>query len=189
MIYKTHKQVVAPLGSTGLNNKQLFEKYKNEYNIFFESGTHKGDSVKTALDLNFKKIFSVEINQDYYLECFDKFIDEIRDGKVYLFFGDSNIWIERMLKLVNEPCLFWLDGHPDGIDGNPIWGELEEIKNHHIKTHTIIIDDVPIYFREKDLEDKLLEINSNYLFSYENAVNINNNEVYEKYRLVTYIKK
>ena len=41
------------------------KKYKNEYNIFFESGTHKEDSVKIALDLNFKKIFSVEINQNY----------------------------------------------------------------------------------------------------------------------------
>lgn len=188
MIYKTHKEIVAPLGSTGLNNKQLFEKYKNEYNIFFESGTHKGDSVKIALDLNFKKIFSVEINQDYYLECFNKFVDEIRNGKVYLFFGDSNVWMELMLKLVNEPCLFWLDGHPDGIDGNPIWGELEEIKKHHIKTHTIIIDDVPIYFREKDLKDKLLEINPNYSFSYENAVNMNNNEVYENYRLISFVK-
>jgi hypothetical protein len=93
-----------------------------------------------------------------------------------------------MLKLIKEPALFWLDGHPDGFDGNPLWGELESIKRHRIKEHTILIDDIPIYFDPKQVEEKLLEINPNYVFTYENALNGSNGNVYKDYHLVAYIK-
>jgi len=96
--------------------------------------------------------------------------------------------MDYMLKLVKEPTLFWLDGHPDGVDGNPLWGELESIKLHPIKTHTILIDDIPIYFDPKQVESKLLEINPNYTFVYENALNASNGDVYKNYHLAAYIK-
>jgi hypothetical protein len=187
MIYKTHSQITIK-GAKGLTSFDLFKKYKSNHNIFFETGTHHGDGVLKAIKLNFNKIISVEIEQEYYLECYDKFVDEISEGKVHLFFGDSNIWMERMLKLAKEPALFWLDGHPDGIDGNPLWEELNAIKHHNIKTHTILIDDVPIYFDPKQIENKLLEINPNYIFTYENALNENNGDVYQNYHLAAYIK-
>jgi hypothetical protein len=92
-----------------------------------------------------------------------------------------------MLNLIKEPTLFWLDGHPDGIDGNPLWGELNAIKYHNIKTHTILIDDIPIYFDPKQVEDELLKINPNYVFTYENALNENNGDIYKNYRLTAYV--
>lgn len=185
MIYKTHSQVVIT-GAEGLTTFEFFEKYKSNHTIFFETGTHHGDGVLKALKLNFDKILSVEIDQKYFLECYDKFTEEIIQGKVHLFFGDSNIWMDHMLKLIKKPALFWLDGHPDGISGNPLWGELESIKHHHIKNHTILIDDVPIYFDPKQIEDKLLEINPNYIFAYENGVNESNGDVWQDYRLAAY---
>jgi hypothetical protein len=96
--------------------------------------------------------------------------------------------MDRMLKLIDESALFWLDGHPDGISGYPLWEELNQIKNHQIKTNTIIIDDIPIYFNQNEVEQKLLEINPNYSLQYENALNESNNDVYENYRIVAYIK-
>jgi hypothetical protein len=172
----------------GLKRKELFSKYKRNYNIFFETGTHHGFSCEIALDLGFNKILSVEIEQEYYLECYDKFIDDISKGKVHLFFGDSNIWMERMLKLVKEPSLFWLDGHPDGISGDPLCGELEEISKHPIKNHTIIVDDMPVYFNKKTVEDTILKINPNYTFIYEDALNESDMKtVYKDYDLVAYI--
>ena len=186
MIYKTHSQITVK--EKGLTPFELFEKYKFNHNIFFETGTHHGDSVLKALKLNFNKVLSVEIDQNYFLECYDKFVEEIIQGKVHLFFGDSNAWMGYMLKLVKEPTLFWLDGHPDGVDGNPLWGELESIKLHPIKTHTILIDDIPIYFDPKQVESKLLEINPNYTFVYENALNTSNGDVYKNYQLAAYIK-
>jgi hypothetical protein len=187
MIYKTHSQITVK-GEKGLTPFDLFGKYKFNHNIFFETGTHHGDGVTRALKLGFNKALSVEIDQNYFLECYDKFTEEIIQGKVHLFFGDSNAWMDHMLKLIKEPTLFWLDGHPDGIDGNPLWEELNAIKRHNIKTHTILIDDIPIYFDPKQVEDKLLEINPNYVFTYENALNENNGDVYKNYHLAAYIK-
>jgi hypothetical protein len=172
-----------------LKRKELFSKYKHNHNIFFESGTHHGFSVQAALDLEFSKIISVEIEQEYFLECFDKFTSYINEGRIHLFYGDSNVWMERMLKLVEEPALFWLDGHPDGVSGDPLWEELEAIKKHSIKNHTIIVDDIPIYFNSKQVEDKILEINPNYQFIYEDALNESNlTDVYQNYDLVAYIE-
>lgn len=186
MIYKTHSQITIS-GAKGLTSFDLFKKYKSNYNIFVETGTHHGDGVLKALDLGFNKILSVEIDQMYFLECYDKFTDHIMEGKVHLFFGDSNTWMDHMLKLIKEPALFWLDGHPDGVSGNPLWEELKSIKNHTIKNHTILIDDIPIYFNPQQVESKLLEINPNYTFTYENAVNEGNGDVYQNYRLAAYI--
>jgi hypothetical protein len=172
-----------------LKRKELFSKYKQNHNIFFESGTHHGFSVQIALDLEFSKIISVEIEQEYFLECFDKFTSYINEGRIHLFYGDSNVWMDRMLKLVEEPALFWLDGHPDGVSGDPLWEELEAIKKHSIKNHTIIVDDIPVYFNSKQVEDKILEINPNYQFIYEDALNESNlTDVYQNYDLVAYIK-
>lgn len=172
----------------GLKRKELFSKYKQSHNIFFETGTHHGFSCQIALDLGFNKVLSVEIDQDLYLECYDKFVNEMGKGRIHLFFGDSNMWMDRMLKLVNESALFWLDGHPDGISGDPLWIELEEIAKHHIKTHTIIVDDIPVYFNKKEVEDTILKINPNYVFIYEDALNESDMKtVYENYDLVAYI--
>lgn len=52
--------------------------------------------------------------------------------------------------------------------------ELQQINNHHIKTHTIIIDDMrcwkdinPIHgFTTDDIIKKLYEINQNYKITY-----------------------
>jgi hypothetical protein len=187
MIYKTHSQITVK-GEKGLTTFELFEKYKSNHNIFFETGTHHGDGVIKALKLNFNKILSVEIDQNYFLECYDKFSEEISQNIVHLYFGDSNACMYHMLESVKEPALFWLDGHPDGISGNPLWGELESLKNHSIKNHTILIDDIPIYFDPKQVESKLLEINPNYTFTYENALNENNGDVYQNYQLAAYIQ-
>ena len=65
-----------------LKRKELFSKYKQNHNIFFETGTHHGFSVQIALDLDFHKIISVEIDQDYFLECFDKFENMENSGKM-----------------------------------------------------------------------------------------------------------
>jgi hypothetical protein len=58
-----------------------------------------------------------------------------------------------------------------------------------IKNHTIIVDDIPVYFNSKQVEDKILEINPNYQFIYEDVLNESNlTDVYQNYDLVAYIK-
>jgi len=148
----------------------LFRKYKKDHTIFFETGTHKGDSIRDAIRLGYKKLISVEIVPELYQENVKYFQEQ---ENLHLFLGDSNQLITQMLELVDDSALFWLDGHFE--HGMPVWAELEAIKQHPIKTHTIIIDDLGLLYpndRNK-LMQTILEINPQYQFVVENQVKCN----------------
>ena len=87
--------------------------------------------------------------------------------------GDSLDAFPDMMRKINKKSCFWLDAHGEG-GGVPTFMELDEIKKNSIKDHTIIIDDVPEYFKGKDktkLETKLLAINPNYKLQYYKSIN------------------
>jgi len=173
---------------TGLKRIELFSKYKGDHTIFVETGTHLGDSVQVALDLGFTKVISIELIELYYKQCEKRFAEEIEKGTVVLFKGDSAELMTEMLALVDTPALFWLDGHGDNV---PLDGELKAIKEHTVKNHTILIDDIPKYpkyFTKETVEGQLKDINPDYKFTYENALNESNmTDVYEDYDLAAYI--
>jgi hypothetical protein len=107
--------------------------------------------------------------------------------KVHLFLGDSNERMKEMLELVKESSLIFLDGHFN--NGNPLWKELEILKNHPIKTHTIIVDDMPNYFGDGiEVKRKLLEINPNYEFTQEDSYNPGPDKINKNHQLIAYIK-
>ena len=103
---------------------------------------------------------------------------------------------ENTLKNINESVTFWLDGHyscGDTALGDfwaPLMQELDAIKNHNIKDHTIMIDDMrcwqepnPVHgFYKDDIIKKLKEINTDYEFAYEDG--LEENDI-----LVAHIKK
>jgi len=170
-----------------LNRRELYIKYKFNHNIFVETGTHHGAAIVAALELGFKKILSVEIEEELYDSNVAQFQTEIHNGIVHLFHGDSKDRLPSMLELVTEPALFWLDAHYGS--GLPMWNELNIIKNHPINTHTIMIDDIPIYFGAGDqVKGMLLNINYNYKFAMEGAINEEQPWIsYDNYRLIAYI--
>lgn len=170
-----------------LSYDQLFKKYKGNHNLFFETGTHKGDGVQNALDMGFKEVVSIEILPEFYKECQSRFDKETKENKVHLFLGDSNERMEEMLELIKEPSLIFLDGHFN--NGDPLWKELETLKNHSIKNHTIIVDDMPNYFGNGEkVKEKLLEINPNYNFIYEDSYNPGSGKIHKNHNLIAYIK-
>ena len=137
--------------------------------------------------MGFEKVISIEILPEFYKECQSRFDEEIKEDKVHLFLGDSNEKMEEMLKLITEPSLIFLDGHFS--DGSPLWKELEILKNSLIKTHTIIVDDMPNYFGNGEkVKEKLLEINPNYTFAYEDSLNPGTGKVHKNHNLTAYIK-
>jgi hypothetical protein len=101
--------------------------------------------------------------------------------------GDSFKVLPEILSVIDEPVTFWLDGHHSCEDTAlgefwaPLIQELDVIKNHHIKTHTIMIDDMrcwelpnPVHgFYKVDIFNKLKEINFDYQLSYEDGVEKN----------------
>ena len=160
--------------------KRNFKPYIN--NIFIETGSAGGDGIHAALKAKFPKIHSIEVFEPCYLICKNRYGN--RKRRVKLYHGDSLVILPQILSTINEPCTFWLDAHYCGggsggeQNTSPLMDELKIIGNHHIKTHTILIDDIRlIKEREKewfkfpycicDIEEYIHSINPKYKITYD----------------------
>lgn len=158
--------------------ENVLNKYKNKAEIFIESGTHVGGTVQVAIRMGFKKIYTVELARHFYEMAIRNFKQY---PSVFPIFGDTAVEIPKILANIDEPCLFWLDGHWSKGDTAlgpvevPLYQELDQIKKHNRNDHTILIDDVRLMGNEwKDIslegvKNKLLQINKNYKLSFENG--------------------
>lgn len=156
------------------NKASLFKKYPNPY--FLETGSNEGEGIQAALDAGFPQIYSIELLDNFYSYCMNKFS---QNPNVHLFKGDSGLILADILSNIDDKITFWLDGHssggsPKGIVSSPLILEFEQIKGHRIKDHTILIDDLRSWQREypeigfniDDIKAKILEINPSYTFEY-----------------------
>lgn len=160
------------------SNKENFEKYPND--VFIETGSYLGDGIQQALDAGFKNIISIELSDKYYNISKNRFIN---NTNVTVIKGDSFKVLPDLIKNINCPITFWLDGHHScgdtalGEYWTPLMQELEVIKNHHVKNHTIMIDDMRCWelpnevhgFYKEDIFNKLRDINPYYIFTYEDG--------------------
>lgn len=156
----------------------LFEKYKR-CNVFIETGSFTGNGIKLAYDAGFTKIISIELSQKYYEACKERFkgVDSITCVQ-----GDSGKVLWDIIKDINEPILFWLDGHwgaadtAYGDEESPLLKELAIIAQHPIKTHTLMIDDLRCWTKEKtgfdigDIIKAVYQINKDYTFELEEGI-------------------
>ncbi len=164
------------------SNTENFKKYPN--NIFIETGSFLGDGIQQALDAGFENVISIELSDKYFSISSNRFI---HNTNVKIVKGDSFKILPELLISINEPVTFWLDGHHScgdtalGEHWAPLIQELDVIKNHHIKNHTIIIDDMrcweepnPVHgFYKDDIFLKLKEINTDYKLTYEDGLEKN----------------
>tara|TARA_R110000751_G_scaffold85738_3_gene170998 strand:- start:2336 stop:2884 length:549 start_codon:yes stop_codon:yes gene_type:complete len=158
---------------------------KKDCNIYFETGMWNVKQCETslckALKMDFDKCCSVEINSAFIDIAELKFHQEIEDNKLKLFQGKSEN-LKEYLDDINlkddDRIFFFLDSHGSGY-GCPLVEELDAIKSLKSNNHIILIDDIRIIRScvwsddrykgddfEKQLKNKLLEINENYKFSY-----------------------
>lgn len=165
------------------------DRIERQTNVFVETGTHHGDGVQIAINSGFEKVLSIECSKSFYDECVNRFKD---DSRVQLFHGDSSVDLEKMIKDIDERITFWLDAHYQWNDPQqlisehpghgkiPLVDELTQIKNHPVKDHIIMIDDLPsledlspkgidpptgsIETRVENLMNFILSINSEYKF-------------------------
>ncbi len=145
------------------NIAEMFHKYKFDIETFIETGTFEGGGIEQAFDAGFTRAFSIEYNKSFYDYSLDKFRDSIN---VYLLHGSSADKLPDVLKYVgDEKCFFWLDAHDSfGTGGGiPMKEELAAIKAHSRNDHTIMIDDIPLYFGDgSELREILWDINPDY---------------------------
>ena len=155
------------------SSKELFQKYPNP--VFIESGTYYGDGIQAAVDSGFETIYSIELDEKLYRHCVNRFKDNMN---VHIIFGDSHLVLDDLLSMIRSPITFWLDGHWAGEGTSmgkyesPLIKELEAIGRHHIKTHTILIDDLRCWnkdvqgFDREALSNTCLQINPEYKISF-----------------------
>ena len=160
-----------------------FTKFYNYLNpVFIETGSYYGDGIRAALDCGFDKVYSIEITNKYFSHCSKRFENDLR---VHLYYGDSAEILYNIIEKIDSPITFWLDSHWSGndtgfgFDKYPLLLELKQIAKHPIKTHIILIDDVRLFNTEWQIgpisliEHKILSINPEYKFSFEDGFVLN----------------
>jgi hypothetical protein len=163
--------------------ENLFKYLSN--NTFIETGTFQGDTLHNIIEnSNYKpnNIISLEISDIFFNKCIKRF-EDISSVKIYK--ANSKYDLYNIIKDIDLPITFWLDSHwsgtPDvGCDNEttcPILEELEQIKRHTIKTHTIMIDDIRLMNSSNNklsgfpvsleqIISSIYEINSKYIIKY-----------------------
>lgn len=161
----------------------IFKAHKGQANTFIETGSYMGDGIAAAVDAGFNQIYSIEAYPGRYAHCSGRFAN---NPKVHVLKGNSADVLHSLLPHINEPILFWLDAHYDAYvpeqdypepitETFPLLLELETIKNHPIKTHTLLLDDRRIMIGDSSVWhnttedmviDKIKEINYDYNISF-----------------------
>jgi len=111
--------------------------------IFIETGTYYGDTVAAIKDL-FSSVISIEVDEALYKKACARFASE---KNVHITHGDCAREMPTILATLHEPAVFWLDGHYSGGETgkgeveDPIQISLNQIANHSVREHVLLIDD------------------------------------------------
>ena len=127
--------------------KEVLMNIVNIPNIFIETGTYIGDGITTAFTCGFKKIYSVEYDEELYKNCVNKFVN---NNNVFLYKDDSALFLEKILQEIKESAVIFLDAHFCGFNSktglNEIWipivNEMNAIIKYGTIGSTIIVDDL-----------------------------------------------
>jgi len=137
-----------------LLKQEILRGYASMYklSVLVETGTYKGEMIAALHDL-FEKVYSIELSEKY-----------ARRARVYfrtrknvtILDGDSGEIIGELLKEIDQPALFWLDGHwsadetARGKKSTPIMEELDHILRGKGLRHVILIDDARAFGVSED---------------------------------------
>lgn len=155
--------------------------------VFVETGTFQGDTVHLIANNDICRpscIISIELSEIFFINCKKRFES---NQNIHIYNGNSKYDLYDRIKDVQTKITFWLDSHWSGIPNVgcaqitvcPILEELEQIKNHNLKNHTIMIDDIRLMNNSTNtcygfpvninqIVTKLYEINNNYIIKYFN---------------------
>lgn len=115
-----------------------------------------------AMKCYFDRIYSIELSNELYEKAKMRFDG---DRRIKIIHGDSGVALGKLLRRIDQPALFWLDGHysggvtAKGDKDTPIYEELNHIFSTQNSGHVVIIDDArcfgtdPAYPTIKELSD------------------------------------
>ena len=123
--------------------------------VFIETGTLHGDGVDYALQHNFDKIYSIEIDDELYVQACVKYA---QNETVSILNGSSSEVLPELITTIDDNILFWLDAHFPGADAGkasyreccekldydvnlPLEAELGAIANRREKYNDVVVID------------------------------------------------
>lgn len=121
-------------------------KLKYGFQVWIETGTYMGTMVEAQL-FNFKKIFSIEIYRPFYERAVLRFK---AFPHVTILNGDSSFLLPELINKIDEPIIFWLDGHYSGTGTGqgtnlcPVIDEIKAILSNKM-LHVVLIDDARLF--------------------------------------------
>lgn len=132
--------------------RRLIHRYLDAYGFgtFIETGTFKGDTLASVAETGIRSI-SVELSPEYFDRANQRFAGR---NNVELHQGDAADVLPRIVALLKEPALFWLDGHysagetAHGAQASPISTEIRCILESPIEGHVVLIDDASDFVGE-----------------------------------------
>jgi len=111
--------------------------------VLIETGTFYGEMVE-AMKIYFSRIYSIELSNELYEKAKQRFAG---DNRIEIIHGDSGSELGKLIASLDQPALFWLDGHysagetAKGDKDTPIYEELTHIFSSLQRGHVVIIDD------------------------------------------------
>ncbi|PPK87989.1 hypothetical protein CLV84_0951 [Neolewinella xylanilytica] len=125
------------------------------YTTFVETGTFMGDMVE-AQRKHFARIFSVELSKPLFIRAVKRFRG---DNHITILQGDSGKVLRSVVPELQEPAIFWLDGHYSGgvtalgESVSPILAEIETILSDTLHDHVLLIDDARLFVGDENYPD------------------------------------
>jgi hypothetical protein len=124
----------------------LYHGLFGDFQVLVETGTYLGDMVWAQKDY-FERIYSIELSKELYTQARERFSSV---SNVHLLHGDSSVRLRDVIRELDRPALFWLDGHYSGgitAKGDkscPIFAELTDIFASPFENR-ILIDDARLF--------------------------------------------
>ncbi len=137
-----------------LMKQEILKGYASEYrlSILVETGTYMGEMVE-ALRESFERVYSIELSETHAQRARRYFRGQ---RNVTILQGDSGDGIGGLMKEIDRPALFWLDGHwsadetARGKKSTPVMEELGHILRAEDLRHVILIDDARAFGKSED---------------------------------------
>jgi hypothetical protein len=130
--------------------ESLQDDYK-KYPCFIETGTFNGDTT-FAIEPLFKEIYTIEFTEKYFINTQKRYTG----NKINFILGDSSIIFKSLLPLIEDKCIFFLDGHyMSGFTNRsekecPLNEEIDCINTLFKHEAIIIIDDFRLFGLKKN---------------------------------------
>lgn len=156
--------------------RDLADKYSIK--TLVETGTYLGNMINTNKNY-FEKIFTIELNKKLYWRAKRKFV---KYKHIIVKQGDSARLLPYILKMIQNPVIFWLDAHySGGITSRgkietPIISELKTILKNPLLYNILLIDDALCFNGQNGyptieiIKEIILKKNNNYNISVKNNI-------------------